>query len=115
MNKAVGVSKDKKEKATLGASLHKIWTLVAQAEQKWRVEQTRRDREISRLWGVMQAAFGGALYKLLMDHPSLTDDDKKFVTAMKNLGVEKKFQKPAPEVKPPTPEEAYSRSRQQSL
>lgn len=88
---------EKKPKATLGAMLHKIWNEVARAEQKWRAEQTRRDREINRLWGVMQAAFGGALYKLLMDHPSLTDDDKKFITAMKNVGVEKKFEKKAPE------------------
>lgn len=114
MHQATATSEDKKEK-NVGTLLHKIWSEVAKAEQAYRREQTRRDREIYRLWGVMQAAFGGALYKLLMEHPSLTDDDKKFITAMKNVGVEKKFEKKAPEKVIPTPAEIQKRATAQNL
>jgi hypothetical protein len=110
MHQAQAASEDKKEKASVGTILHKIWNETAKAEQAYRREQTRRDREVNRLWGVMQAAFGGALYKLLMDHPSLTDDDKKFITAMKNVGVEKKFEKKMPEKAPLTPAEIQKRA-----
>lgn len=112
---SVSADKEKAEKANVGTILHKIWNETAKAEQAYRREKSKRYYEVQRLWGIFGAVWGQYVYKTIMDHDHLTEDDKKFVTYMKNLGVEKKFEKKAPEKVIPTPAEIQKRATAQNL
>lgn len=87
--------RSRRTREAIPAEAQKVIESGHKIAQAWRSERTRRDAEVHRLWGIIEATFGGYAYKTLIENDRLSEEDKNFIRYMRNLATPRKFQKKA--------------------